>query len=353
MPSVVAPEHDDRVLRASRGLQRRCEPRHLTVHEADARQISAHERPPLTRSAQRAQPRLRQLPVQKVGELWQIRAVILLHGRHLQIRVRIQIKPLLRSKTRHVRQAETRRDEERFVRRSALQRIDRAVGDLPIRVVRIALRKHTPVHRRMTIRPGQIGEWLLRLRHGPAVSPFEELRFLIAAAHGAIVVDFSAVEGPVTRAGEGLRQRHVRLRLFDLTNSRREAVNARRTRPQTRQQRTARRIAQRRLAMRVREQRAASRQRIDARCFHLRMPAQAANPVVLVINGDEKHVWTRIRRAKRGGEAKQQQGKFHGAPANAASKPKLTENAVQASRMLVSTRNPHFTISNPRRMCSE
>ena len=105
--------------------------------------------------------------------------------------------------------------------------------------------------------------------------------------------------------------------------------------------------------MRVREQRATPRQRIDARCFHLRMPAEAADPIVLVINGDEEHVWTRIRRAKCGGEAKQQQGKFHGAPANAAATAKLTEKAVRASGMLVSTRNPHFTISNPRRMCSE
>ena len=42
--------------------------------------------------------------------------------------------------------------------------------------------------------------------------------------------------------------------------------------------------------MGVGEQHAAGRQPIDIRCLRLRMSAEATNPIVEIIDGDEQHV---------------------------------------------------------------
>ena len=71
------------------------------------------------------------------------------------------------------------------------------------------------------------------------------------------------------------------------------------------QQAHAGRIADRRLAMGVAEQHAAPGQAIDVRRAHLRVAAEAAHPVVQVVNRDEQHVRPLGRRlAKRHRKAK-------------------------------------------------
>jgi len=59
---------------------------------------------------------------------------------------------------------------------------------------------------------------------------------------------------------------------------------------QAKEEAGARGIAKWRLTMRVGEQRAACGELVDVRCFHVRMPAETADPVVLVIDGEEKDV---------------------------------------------------------------
>ncbi len=58
----------------------------------------------------------------------------------------------------------------------------------------------------------------------------------------------------------------------------------------SRHDRRPRRVASRRRAMCVREQHAAGRQPIDVRRPCLRMPAQATDPVIEIVDRDEQHV---------------------------------------------------------------
>ena len=302
MPAVVAPEDDDGVVQATGGFELAHEASHLAVHETHAGEVGAHQGPPFVEFAQRAQAWLGELPVQKIGKLRQVIAVILFDRWHLERSIGIEIKPLLRGVARDMWQAETRSDEEGFVRRRALQRINGGVGDLPVGVVFVFLGEDAPVHQWMPVWAGEIGNGCLRLRHGPAIAPFIELHLLIFPTQRAIVIDLPTVESEVTCLREGLRQRHMLLRLLHFANARSQAIDASARRTQAGEQRTARRIAQRCLTMRASKQSAALGQRINRRRLHLRMPTHAANPIVLIIDGDEEDVGPRVSGVEGEGE---------------------------------------------------
>ena len=139
-------------------------------------------------------------------------------------------------------------------------------------------------------RLGQAGDRLRRARHAGCRPPGVELPRPVLRLDRAVVIDLAAGVGEVARLGERLRQRDVILRCLHVADAGRQPVDAGGRGPQAGQQAGAGRIAQRRLAMRVGEQRAALGQPVDVRRPDLRMPAQAADPVVLVVDRDEQDV---------------------------------------------------------------
>ena len=146
---MIAPEDDDRVVGAARFFQRVEHAADLRVHVAHRREVSADQRQPLVGFLQELQPRLGQFPVQIPREAGRVVAVVVAHRGQLRRLGRIEVEPLLRRVTRHVRQAETAGDEERFVLRRGFNRADRRGRDLIIAAVFVALGKRSPVHRRV------------------------------------------------------------------------------------------------------------------------------------------------------------------------------------------------------------
>src|SRR5205823_3986157 len=113
MPSVIGPEDNDGALRQVAAIQRIEQSANLRIHEADAREISAHQWLPLIVRAQPREPRLGKHPVKIQRERRDIIAIVLLHRGHHERLIRIQIKPFLRCKTRHVRPAKSTTQKKR------------------------------------------------------------------------------------------------------------------------------------------------------------------------------------------------------------------------------------------------
>ena len=220
VPAVVAPEHDDRVPAAARGIERVEHAADLRVHKARAREVGAHERPPLAHAAQHAQARLGQFPVQIPGEERRVGAVVFLHRRHHERGIRIKVEPLLRRVARDVRQPEAGGNEERFVLRRALQRRDGRARNLEVRRVLVVLGERAPVHRGMPVGAGQLGDGLRGLAHARRGTPGVELRRVVFRLDGAVVKNLTAGEGRVARACEGLGQRDTLTRHRHVANAR-------------------------------------------------------------------------------------------------------------------------------------
>ena len=121
-----------------------------------------------------------------------------------------------------------------------------------------------------------------------------ELRILGATALGAQrVIDLPGAVRLVAVVGKMLRERNQIRQFGNCAKPRIEAVNAGRTRTHADHDAGPGRIADRRLDVRVREQRPPVRQPVDVWRLDQRVPAHAADPVVLIVDGDEQHVGLR------------------------------------------------------------
>lgn len=107
------------------------------------------------------------------------------------------------------------------------------------------------------------------------------------------MIDFSAGVGVVAGGGEGLREGDVILQFGDVADAGGEAVDAGGRGAQAGEEAGARGVAERGLAVGVGEERAASGEAVDVRGLDLRMAAEAADPVVLVVDGEEEDVGAR------------------------------------------------------------
>ena len=96
---------------------------------------------------------------------------------------------------------------------------------------------------------------------------------------------------------EMIRQRDAILPLRERAKPRREPVDPGRRRPETEHEARARGIAKRSLAMRVEQHGAARREAVDIGRLRQRMSAESADPIVLIVDGDEDDV--RLRRGGR------------------------------------------------------
>ena len=286
---VVGPEHDDGIVPPARRVERVQHAADLAVHEGRACQVGAHERTPLVGLLQPRQARLGQLPMQIPRELRHVVAVALLHRRKDDLVFRREpVEPLLRGKARHVRQAEPDGEEERLLRRQRLHLGNGSVGDLPVRLLMVVLGIHAPVHGPHLV--GSVHELRRRQRHAGSGSPDVELVCAQPLWDRAVVEDLAEAGGEIAVPREILRQRDALACARHLANARHQAVDAGGRGPQPRQQTRARGIAQWRLAMRVPEQSAARRQAVHVRRLRLGMAAEAADPVIQVVYGDEEDI---------------------------------------------------------------
>ena len=129
------------------------------------------------------------------------------------------------------------------------------------------------------------------------IAPDGELGAVLAARGGwvGVVEDLAGRQGPIALRGEVLRQRdHVAQgRRGAEPDVERVDPGGRGTQPG--QEAGARRVAQGRLAVGVGKQRPAPRQPVHVGCLDLRVPLQAADPVVQVVDAEEQDVGPRRR----------------------------------------------------------
>ena len=137
----------------------------------------------------------------------------------------------------------------------------------------------------------ELGDRLLGAADSRCRSPVFKLRFAMRGLHRAVVIDLAACKRVVARFAKDLRQRYSVLRDFHVANPGPQPINAGSRGTQACQQAAPRWIAQRGLAMGVCEQRSTFGQRIDVGSLNLRMPAQAADPIVQIIDRDEQDIW--------------------------------------------------------------
>jgi hypothetical protein len=297
-----------RVFLPAGGLERLHQAADLRVHETRAGEIRAAEIAPLVGFFDPLEPRLGQIPVQIPGEARGVIAVAAQDLGQQLIAVRVEVIPLLGDVAGHVRQEVAHGQEQRLILAGLLQLFDGPTGDLIVALVLVAMRKHAPVHQWMVAHGRGGNEFLRRLGAdaGGGAAHCEIFHRLgsragfrlalglaaapAAAAGGALMKNFSRRPGAVAGGLEVLRQRHAVLELRQRAERRRQAVDAGGRRPQPGEQAGARGIAQRRLAMRVEEGGAAPGQRVEVGRPGQRMPAQVADPIVLIINGDEQDV---------------------------------------------------------------
>ena len=76
MPSVIGPEHHDRVVRSTGCFQRSQHASHLAVHEADGSQVGPYQRSPLAELVEQRQARFGQLPMQVPRKLRRVVAIV-------------------------------------------------------------------------------------------------------------------------------------------------------------------------------------------------------------------------------------------------------------------------------------
>ncbi len=93
--------------------------------------------------------------------------------------------------------------------------------------------------------------------------------------------------------GEALGQGDLALQSGNRTDARHEPIDPGSGRTQSCEHAAARWIAQRSLTVRVGEESAARSEPVDVWRFGLGMSTKAADPIIQVINGDEKNVRSR------------------------------------------------------------
>ena len=205
------------------------------------------------------------------------------------------LKKTARRIQRHVRQANSNRHEKRSAK------ITLELPGSPSRVDEIAKLFLRQVNRPKVTHAntGNRRYWLFtplliaRVTGGFKIMPVG--RILVAP-----VINLSASEHMVATSLEMRREcdrifqhRRQMVRLTQL-------IHAGGGRPHAGQKAHARRIANRRLAMGIAEQHTAPGKAIDIRRAHLRVSAEAADPVVQIVNRDEQHIGSLGRRlAKR------------------------------------------------------
>ena len=104
------------------------------------------------------------------------------------------------------------------------------------------------------------------------------------------MVDFSGAEGAVAVGRKVLGKGDVVGPLRDVTKPGGQPVDAGGAGAQSEKQAGAGGVAKRGLAMGVGEKGAASGELVDVRGLDQRMAAQTADPIILVIDGQEEHV---------------------------------------------------------------
>ncbi len=331
MPTMISPNDNDGVVSNTRFIQRGHEAANLRIDKTGAGQVTADEIPPLVVLLDPLQPRLWQFPVQIPGKAWCVFAVIFDDLWQDAIVIRIKVEPLLRGIARHMRQKETGCNKEGLILRSFFNLLHRPGSDLVITFPRVVIvqRPDAPVHGRMITHGSGWREFLgwfsayasvrsgdleFGLRYGGFCCCFI-LRLAFAASAAttrATVVDFTCRGGEVAVIFKMLRQGDTIFPLRQGAKPGGETIDAGGGRAQTEQQARAGRIAQRHVAMRIQERGTACRQLVDVGRLGHRMPTDMADPVILVVDGDEKNVRL-VSSRKREAESQKAEGNdgFH------------------------------------------
>ena len=226
-----------------------------------------------------------------------------------RLAIRIQVEPFLSRVTRNVRQEETHRHEEWFVGRCC-ELFDRPARDFPVAFVFVFVRKDSPINQRM--RGRSLHQFFFRSNSHTRRRTYDVEFGIGLFATVATVVNLARCKSFVAVLLQVLRQGHEILEFVQTSEPRRQPANSGRGWSQAGHQTCPRGVAQRCLAMSIQENGSAGSQLVDVRRLHFRVPAEAANPVVLIINRDEQDVWLfRCANTNRQDQRETQSGKSH------------------------------------------
>ena len=202
--------------------------------------------------------------------------------------IRIQVEPFLRGKEGYVRQEKADGHKERFLG-LFIELINGPISDQPVALLLVFMREGAPVDQAMIAK--RCGDqFLIPLWEGLAAGPrANQIKFLVRFLPAVTTVINLPCRvrriSPVLL--QILRQRDDIFKLRHIAKPRREPIDARAARSPTDHQAGPRGVAQGRLTMRIGKCRAALGQAIDVWRLHHRMPAEIADPIVLVIDRDE------------------------------------------------------------------
>lgn len=290
MPAVVGPEHDDGVVAVRARVERVEHAAEHRVRECDRGEVALDRLAPLPVLADVREVAVRSAPLARRRQV--VEVVRLVARRQLDRFERKEIEVLLRHEPGLVRAVEAAREEEGlFV--CARELLADPVADqivaaeflvvdierAPVRLDVLPRARAREVDRaRFRIERARQGAFAL-LR-GEVVVPGRRV--------DEVVEEFSRACGPIASPREAARKQ-LRCR-HDVAHLLPVCVEPAAPRRDAGQDCRTRRVARGRGAVRVGKEHARRREAIEVRRARLRVPAEAADPVVEVIDGDEEHV---------------------------------------------------------------
>ena len=299
---MIAPEDDDGVFSETGRVESIEDAADLRVHEGGTGEIGADEVSPLVVVLEPLQAGFGQFPMEIPGKAGRVRPVNSEEGRQHGVVVGEQIEPFLSGIAGDMRQEEAGGKEERLIIGCGLELFDGPACDLVIAFVFIAMREHAPVHERMISHRGGGNELLFgSCANAAGGAPNIKLRGPRVRAAGTAMVDLAGAQSPIAVRVEMLRQSDAVSPRVDVAEPRGESIDAGGGGAQAEHETGAGGIAQRRLHVGVQERGAARREPVDVWRAGQWMAAEVADPVVLIIDGDEEHIgfWCGETRSRR------------------------------------------------------
>ena len=307
MVAVIAPDDDDGVIGLAGLFESIEEPTDLGIDEAGGGEVGADEVAPLIVLADPLEARFGEGPMEIPGEARGIGAVVREDGGKNGVVIGIEVEPWLGDVAGDVREEETDGEEEGLVARKGAELFGGPRGDDVVLLVFIAMRKDAPIHERVVAHGCGWNEFLLG-SSADATGRTSEVELGSAPARRVTaMINLAGGEGSVAVGLEVLRESDAILEGFERAEPWREAVDAGGGGAKAEHETGARGIAQGTLRVGIEEGGAAGGEPVQVRSFDKGVPAERADPVILVVDGNEEDVG-RLRGSGEGVGAEGEEG---------------------------------------------
>lgn len=287
VPPVVGPEDDDGVVGEAIAVDGVHDFAHLGVDEGGAGEVAAGEVHPFVMLFKPGKAGLGKGPMHIPGEARGVVAITTFDERELGFVFGMEVEPFLGGEAGDVREEKSGGEEEGALG-FGVEFFDGPFGDFEVTFVLVLVREEAPVDEFHFT--GSVDEFLLG--EGGAGGTGSEVLELAVLAFATVVavVNFSGRVGGVAVLLEVLGEGGESGKFGEVAEPGAEPVDAGGVGAQAHHETGPGGVAQRRLAVGVGEKGAAGGKLVDVRGQGIGVSAEAADPVVLVIDGDEDDI---------------------------------------------------------------